>query len=330
MRLVQHLTDSGSRAVSRVIDERTLAPLEAVDSVYALAHRAAAEGTTVAALAEEFTRDERNDYQAVVDAGHLLPPIDHPVDPAHCLVSGTGLTYAGTGDARAALEARIAGGVDASTDPALSLLADGLAGGRPASGETGAQPEWFYKGDGAALLASGMPLIQPAFARGTGVEAEIAAMYVIDGLGRPSRIGYALANECTDHAMESANVLWLGHAKLRPCALGPELLLGDLPAVAEGEARVVRDGNVRWQQNFVAGEEALIHSVANLEQHLFRYPAFRRPGDVHVYCLGAAARSEGLEIAPGDVMEVSSPTFGRPLRSTLAEAAPDPFTIRTL
>ena len=58
MRLVQHLTESGGRALSQVMDDRTLAPLEAVDSLYALAHRAAAASTTVEALADEIPDDD--------------------------------------------------------------------------------------------------------------------------------------------------------------------------------------------------------------------------------------------------------------------------------
>ena len=38
----------------------------------------------------------------------------------------------------------------------------GLEGGKPAAGQVGAQPEWFYKGDGSILVAHGRA---PAHAR---------------------------------------------------------------------------------------------------------------------------------------------------------------------
>ena len=91
-------------------------------------------------------------------------------------------------------------------------------------------PEWFYKGDGSIVAAPGQPLAMPAFALDGGEEAEIAVLYLIDDAGRPRRIGYALGNEFADHVLERQNYLYLAHSKLRPCAFGPELLLGDLPA----------------------------------------------------------------------------------------------------
>lgn len=330
MRLVQFLSEEGSRRVGVVENSTTLVVLQATDSVYGLAHRAAAEQTTLAALAMELAGDGREDYPRMVAEGRLLVPLDHPVDPARCRVTGTGITHVGAD--RAALTARLARDIDADSEPALALLQAGLRGGKPAADETGAQPEWFYKGDGEALVASEQPLVSPAFALDGSDEAELAALYVVDGDGNPCRVGYALANEFTDHLTEHANVLYLEHAKLRPSALGPELLLGELPAQVAGQARVRRDGAVIWQQDFLSGEDHMVHSLANLEYHHFKYPGFRRPGDVHVHMLGAAAQSyaSGLRLRAGDVMEVESATFGRTLRNTLAVAEPLPARIRRL
>ena len=74
----------------------------------------------------------------------------------------------------------------------------------------------------------------PGFALDGGEEAEIAVLYLIDDGGRPRRVGYALGNEFADHVLERQNYLYLAHSKLRPCAFGPELLLGELP---DGRAR---------------------------------------------------------------------------------------------
>src|SRR3546814_11525125 len=75
----------------------------------------------------------------------------------------------------------------------------GVDGGKPADGGIGVQPEWFYKGDGAALIAPGAPLPSPDFALDAGEEPEIAGIYLIAGDGTPVRLGFALANEFSDH-----------------------------------------------------------------------------------------------------------------------------------
>lgn len=314
MRLVQFQSGDGTRRVGIVEAGSELRLVRATDSIYGLAHRAAAEQGSIAELASEFAADETEDYSAALAEGRVLVPLDHPVDEARCLVTGTGITHL-PADPQALLARRI----DPAVEPAAALLQSGLRGGRPAAGETGSQPEWFYKGDGRALVATGQPIVSPAFASGGGDEMEIAALFVVDGAGNPCRVGYALANEFTDHACEAANVLYMGHAKLRPCALGPELLLGPLPASVEGEARVLRGGQVIWQRPFASGEAHMAHSLTNLEHHLFRYAAFRRAGDAHVHLLGAAARSgaDGVELAAGDVMELEAPLFGRALRNPL-------------
>jgi hypothetical protein len=67
------------------------------------------------------------------------------------------------------------------------------------------------------------------------------------------------------------------------------------------------------------------HAIANLEHHHFKYPLFRRPGDIHVHFLGAAilSYSAGIKAAQGDVFEIQSATFGAPLRNPMAVADDD-------
>src|SRR3546814_16353790 len=74
------------------------------------------------------------------------------------------------------------------------------------------------------------------------------------GDGTPVRLGFALANEFSDHVTERGNYLWLAHSKLRPAALGPELLTGTLPDHVEGASSIVRDGKTIWEKPFVSGE----------------------------------------------------------------------------
>jgi len=184
------------------------------------------------------------------------------------------------------------------------------------------QPEWFYKGDGRWVANPGGDLELPPFALDGGEEVEIVALFVVGDGGEPLRVGYCLGNEYSDHVMERQNYLYLAHSKLRQCSYGPELLLGDLPANVSGRARLLRGGQPVWSDEFLSGDDNMAHSVRNLEEHHFKYRQFRAPGDVHVHFLGAATGSftKGVKTEVGDVFEIESPTFGLPLRNTLAVA----------
>jgi hypothetical protein len=123
--------------------------------------------------------------------------------------------------------------------------------------------------------------------------------------------------------LERQNYLYLAHSKLRPCAFGPELLLGELPQDVRGTVAVIRGGERLWQAEWLSGEANMSHTLANLEHHHFKYAPFRRPGDVHVHFIGAAVLSftAGVRTEPGDVFEVAAEPFGTPLRNPLARAA---------
>lgn len=131
---------------------------------------------------------------------------------------------------------------------------------------------------------------------------------------------------------ERHNYLWLAHSKLRQAALGPELLVGPPPAHVEGASRILRGGEVLWEKPFLSGESNMSHSLANLEAHHFKYPQFRRPGDVHVHFLGTATLSfaDGVRTEPGDVFEIEAAPFTLPLRNPLAREADVPVSVRSL
>jgi hypothetical protein len=114
--------------------------------------------------------------------------------------------------------------------------------------------------------------------------------------------------------------LWLAHSKLRPAALGPELLTGKLPADVRGTSRIVREGRTLWEQPFLTGEANMSHSPSNLEHHHFKYALFRRPGDVHVHFFGTATLSfaAGIQVRVGDVFEIEAQPFRLPLRNPVA------------
>jgi hypothetical protein len=207
-----------------------------------------------------------------------------------------------------------------------------LTGNTPCEGETGAQPEWFYKGDGSILAPPEGDLASPAFALDAGEEPEIVGIYVIDGVGAPVRIGFALGNEFSDHLTERQNYLWLAHSKLRPASLGPELLVGALPLDIQGISRIRRGREVIWERAFLSGEQNMAHSVANLEAHHFKYRLFRRPGDVHVHYFGTATLSfsEGVKTQRGDVFEIQSEAFGLPLRNRVTAEKAAKTKVRSL
>lgn len=173
----------------------------------------------------------------------------------------------------------------------------------------------------------------PEFSLDGGEEPEIAGLYVIGADGQPYRLGYALGNEFSDHVTERQNYLYLAHSKLRACAVGPALLLGELPAHIAGSSRVRgSDGQVRWEKPFVSGEDNMSHTVANLEHHHFKYDLFRRAGDVHIHFFGTATLSfaDGVKVRPGESFEIEVPAFGPALRNKLAVQARTPVAVAAL
>ena len=328
MRLVQFLSDAGERRVGVANDDgRSVQALSGVRTTYELAQQAARERRPLVDLVAAATDSEILELSDLLTRGRVLAPLDHP-DPAHCLVTGTGLTHLGSAQARDAMHQAMQQAEEQLSD-SMKMFRLGLEGGRPEGDGPGVAPEWFYKGDGSIVAAPGQPLTMPGFALDGGEEAEIAMLYVIDDDGRPWRVGYALGNEFADHVLERQNYLYLAHSKLRPCAFGPELLLGELPPDVRGRISVVRGGERIWQAEFISGEANMSHTLANLEHHHFKYPLFRRPGDVHVHFIGAAVLSftAGIKAEPGDVFEIDVPAFGAPLRNPLA-LAPDEGMVR--
>ncbi|MDF2781868.1 MAG: hypothetical protein K0S96_1672 [Geminicoccaceae bacterium] len=320
MRLVQFSEASGQRRVGRV-DGEAVEILGGVGGVYELAQSAMRSGRGLAALAAEAPSAGSATLEELLAAGRLLPPLDHP-DPAHCLITGTGLTHIGSAQARDAMH-QVQGKAEAELSDSMKMFRLGIEGGKPQGGRPGVPPEWFYKGDGSIVAAPGQPLAMPAFALDGGEEAEIAMLYLVDDGGRPRRVGYALGNEFSDHVLERQNYLYLAHSKLRPCAFGPELLLGELPQDVRGTVRVLRGERCLFEAEWLSGEANMSHTLANLEHHHFKYPLFRRPGDVHVHFIGAAVLSftAGVRTEEGDVFEIAAEPFGTPLRNPLARAA---------
>jgi hypothetical protein len=330
MHLTQYLDDNGQRAVA-AIEGGLASPVTGAGSVYSLANEAISRGIRLGALIIEKGLGKPVDLDAVAAEGRLLAPIDHP-DPAHLYVTGTGLTHLGSASTRDAMHKSNQQQAEAPLTDSMKMFRMGLEGGKPAPGEVGVQPEWFYKGNGHTVVPPGKPIPSPAFAKDAGEEPEIAGIYIIDKSGNPRRLGFALGNEFSDHVTERVNYLFLAHSKLRYCSFGPEIRLGDLPRHIDGTSKILRNGKVIWEKPFLSGEDNMSHTIANLEHHHFKYDLFRHPGDVHVHMFGTATLSfaDGIKTEPGDVFEISEKQFGLPLRNAVAWDAERKVTITGL
>jgi hypothetical protein len=304
-----------------VVEEPKLRLLRDFDSVYSLAQAAIARDGKMTSVAEDHLSHESLDYDQVYGGGskwQLLAPIDHPQEPARCLVSGTGLTHLGSARDRASMHTAR----EQELTDSMKMFRWGLEGGRPSAGEIGIAPEWFHKGYGSMVQAHGEPLLIPPYAEDGGEEAEIAVAYVIGPEGQPYRVGMAQGNEFSDHRFEKKNYLNLAGSKLRTCSIGPELVVHPDFRSVPGTVTILRGGKEFWSQAISSGEEEMSHSLGNLEHHHFKFALHRRPGDVHIHFLGAHSLSfgQGIELKDGDVMEISFNAFGRPLRNPVQVA----------
>ena len=316
MNLIQFVDAKNKRAVGLVSGGKII-KLKSVDRMTSLATRALKDGKSLNATAKTLATATTEDYAAALKEKRVLPPLTHD-DAAHCIITGTGLTHLGSASARDSMHQKLEGGEATLTD-SLKMFKQGLEGGKPAKGEAGVQPEWFYKGDGRWLVPPGAALPKPSFALDGGEEPELAGLYMIDPKGRPVRLGFAIGNEYSDHITERQNYLLLAHSKLRHCAIGPEMVSGAIPASIEGTSKILRKGQIVWQKPFLTGEANMSHTIANLEYHHFKYDSFRVPGDVHIHFFGTATLSivDGFQTQDGDVFEIEAKPFGAALRNSL-------------
>ena len=318
MNLVQLKHPQLGRRVA-IVEEPSLVLLESPRSIYELALAAVDVGTTVATAAGAARSNTTVNYDDVYSGRsdwQFLPAFDHPHDPMHCLVTGTGLTHKASAENREKMhQAQTVGHLTDS----MRMYQWGVDGGRPAESSIGVQPEWFYKGTGHMLRAHGQPLEQPAYADDAGEEPEVAAAYIIDQHGTPWRVGFATGNEFADHVMEKKNYLYLAHSKLRQAAVGPELALDNKFESLTGTVTIRRGNEIVWSHALQSGEAHMAHSLANLEYHQFKYAEHRQPGQAHIHFFGAAAFSFGAQVTlhHGDVMQVEWEGLGRPLQNVL-------------
>lgn len=312
-RLIQ-LQQGNIRKVG-LIEEPRIRLLGIYASIYDLAAAALEAGVKLTALVEQSVTAETLDYDEVYSGAsgwRILPAIDHPEEPARCLVTGTGLTHTASAKNRDAMHAKS----DNLTD-SMKMFQWGIEGGRPVDGRIGVAPEWFYKGNGAILRAHGEPLLVPAYAEDGGEEPEVAGIYLIGRDAKPYRIGFAVGNEFSDHQFEKRNYLYLAGSKLRNCSIGPELAIDHEFQSVPGSVSIERDGHTLWRHEIKTGDAEMCHSLRNIEHHHFKFEGHRLPGDLHVHFFGADAFSfgAGIRLNDGDVMTVRFEDFGRALRN---------------
>lgn len=331
-RLIQ--LKKGSLRRVALVEEPNVRLLDSCSSVYELAHRAIAAGMKLSEIAHQQARRNGTIAYDPIYRGEsewkLLPAIDHPEEPARCLISGTGLTHLGSARNRQSMHAT----KEEDLTDSMKMFRWGVEGGRPATGGIGVAPEWFYKGTGHILRAHGEPLDIPCYAEDGGEEAEIAGVYVIGPDSQPYRLGLAVGNEFSDHQFEKRNYLNLAGSKLRTCALGPELVVDPQFDSVPVSVLIERDGVALWNKTFRSGESEMCHSLANLEHHHFKYEPHRRQGDVHVHFFGTdcLSFSDNIRLRDGDIMQISVEGYGRPLRNSIraSRSAPAPVSVISL
>jgi hypothetical protein len=327
--LVQ-ITDGTHRRIA-LVQEPDLLLLSGPTSVYELAQQCVARGLSMTEQVRSLVTTNSLSYDDVYEGRstwRLLPPIDVPGAPSRVLVAGTGLTHLGSARERQAMhladQAKDARpDAEATMTDSMRMFQWGVDQGRPKDGKAGIAPEWFYKGDGSVIRAPFEPLEIPSHAEDGGEEAELAGVYLIGDDGEPYRIGFTTGNEFSDHKFEKRNYLNLAGSKLRPCSLGPELVIDGPFNDVHGEVRIERAGETIWLKNIASGDDNMCHSLTNLEHHHFKFAGHRQPGNVHVHFFGADALSfgAGIVLCDGDITEVRFDGYGRALRNTIREEA---------
>ena len=311
MRLTQIVDDNDKRAlvVTARGDSRLVKGLRTMRD---LAAEALAEGAPLRKIIADRGVGKPVNLAAALKEKRVLIPLDHD-DPAHIHVTGTGLTHLGSAEGRDKMHRTLA---DATTlTDSMKMFKLGLDGGKPAPGATGVQPEWFYKGDGSTLARPAATSSARASRSTAARSRRSSASISIDDDGQPVRLGFALGNEFSDHVMERQNYLYLAHSKLRPASVGPELLVGDLPADVRGASRIRRGKEIVWEKPF----------ALRRTQHVAR-DRQSRGAPFQIRAVPPAGRRPRPFLRHGDA--VLLPTASAPRRATCSRSSPSPSACR--
>ena len=182
-RLIQ-IQKGRERAVA-LVEEPRFALIGGFKTVYDLALAAVRNGSSLSAVVRKNLSRKSLEYGTIYRGKSdwlLLVPVDHPTEPARCLVCGTGLTHFGSAKNRNAMHQSKA---KKDLTDSMRMFRPALKTDAPKPGHIGIAPEWFYKGPGTILRAPGEPLIVPAYADDGGEEAEMVGVYLVDSDGNP-------------------------------------------------------------------------------------------------------------------------------------------------
>ena len=335
MRLIQLFHPQHGRRVAKVERSELIFIRPDYSSSYSLFEEIIEKESIPQEFIPKVLTDRTLNYEKVYEnesSWKVLPAFDHPGSPLFCMLSGTGLTHKASAENRQNMHKKIE--KESLTD-SMQMYLWGEEGGKPEAGskKPGVQPEWFYKGNGTNLKACGEALEVPSYGDDGGEEPEVAGIYMISKEATPCRVGFAAANEFSDHVMEKKNYLYLAPSKLRTCSIGPELVIDSDFKDIRGRVAVTRNGEEIWEKKIRTGEQNMSHSLANLEYHHFKYAQHRIPGTVHIHFYGADAFSfgEGIALKDGDRISIQFEDFGKPLVNPIQINSKEekPVTVRS-
>ncbi|MFI8519230.1 fumarylacetoacetate (FAA) hydrolase [Streptomyces sp. NPDC085481] len=185
-------------------------------------------------------------------------------------------------------------------------------------------PKWFFKGFGDWVRLPGETLTVPANPIALIEEPEVALVYVNDAEGTPHYAGYTFGNDLCDIGLHRKDPGYNPYCKLCDTALTPWLFLGEPPRTVTGRVTISRGGATAWEGSFDCGGDALYFRVKDMAEHLFSFPAVRRPGLVNYVLLGAdeASFHDGFRIADGDRIAIDVKSHGVAFENTVKYVAP--------
>ena len=201
-------------------------------------------------------------------------------------------------------------------------------GGRTfTDGEKFTPPKWFFKGFGDWAKLPGEPLTVPARPFALIEEPEVVLVYVNDGDGFPHYAGYTFGNDLCDIGLHREDPGYNPYCKLCDTAVTPWLFLDAPPRTVTGRVTIRRGGTTAWEGNFDCGADALYFGVEDMVEHLFSFPAVRRPHLVNYILLGAdeASFHDGFRIVDGDRIAIDVKSHDVTFENQVRYVAPAPL-----
>ena len=136
MRLAQFIDETGKRALA-VTARGESRLVKGARTTVDLARQAIAEGVSLRKLIADRGVGKPVDLARALKQRRVLSPIDHK-DPAHVIVTGTGLTHLGSAEGRDKMHKDLAD--PSKLTDSMRMFKLGLEGGRPAKGKRAPSP----------------------------------------------------------------------------------------------------------------------------------------------------------------------------------------------